>query len=144
MTAIIWLTTDWVKNPCLCSTEETKSPTSWMPCRGSADKHHIVISEWTIPLIQTSCSDICKNIIINSYGRWKSTDLLPASLIWSVCGFVCPLSSCESRRTNQTTSWAHSPLNTPSHRTTPLQGTAYLHRAPQEQADLFRGTWHQL
>ncbi len=33
LTAIIWLTdaTVWVKNLCLCSTEETKSPTSWMP-----------------------------------------------------------------------------------------------------------------
>ncbi len=33
----------------LCSTEETKSPTSWMPL-GYADKHHIFIFGWTIPL----------------------------------------------------------------------------------------------
>ncbi len=28
----------------------TKSPTSWMPCRGSAEKHHIYIFGWTVPL----------------------------------------------------------------------------------------------
>ncbi len=31
LTAIIWLTDCNVKNLCLCSTEETKSPTYWMP-----------------------------------------------------------------------------------------------------------------
>ncbi len=36
LTAIIWLWRD--KNLHLCSTEETNSPTSWMPW-GSADKH---------------------------------------------------------------------------------------------------------
>ncbi len=28
----------------------TKSPISWMPCRGSAEKHHIYIFGWTVPL----------------------------------------------------------------------------------------------
>ncbi len=45
-----WQTaTVWVQHLPLCSTEETKSPTSWM-LWGWADKHTIFIFGWTIPL----------------------------------------------------------------------------------------------
>ncbi len=34
----------------VCVLLKKQSPTSLLPCRGSADKHHIYISGWTIPL----------------------------------------------------------------------------------------------